>query len=174
MSNARNLANLLGTSTTVPSSKQPSGSILQVVSNSSTSVVTTDSTSFADIAFATATITPRAASSKILIQYSFGSMGSSGGSVGALMKLLRDSTEIGQGSGADTINTFNQHWYGTNGRYSPRSHMFIDSPNSTNALVYKLQWRVVSAGGETWYINRRGLNNYSRTSSTFYVMEIAG
>ena len=52
--------------------------------------------------------------------------------------------------------------------------MFIDSPNSTSALVYKLQWRVVSAGSETWYINRRGLNNYSRSSSTFYVMEIAG
>ena len=33
MSNARNLANLLGTSTTVPSSKQPAGSVLQVKSD---------------------------------------------------------------------------------------------------------------------------------------------
>ena len=92
------------------------------------------------------------------------------------MKLLSDSTEIGQGSGADTINVFNQHYYGTNTNtfYAPRSHMFIDSPNSTSALVYKLQWRVVTAGSTTWYINRRGYNNYSRTSSTFYVMEIAG
>ena len=31
MSNARNLANLLGTSTTVPRVKQPAGSVLQCV-----------------------------------------------------------------------------------------------------------------------------------------------
>jgi|TARA_B100000123_G_C25562428_1_gene354621 hypothetical protein len=159
---------------TIGANQLSAGPILQVISSSSTDVVSTDTATFADIPFATATITPRATSSKILIQYSFGMMGSSGNSVGALMKLLRDSTEVGQGSGADTINVFNHHWYGANGRYSPRSHMFIDSPNSTSALVYKLQWRVVSAGSETWYINRRGLNNYSRSSSTFYVMEIAG
>ena len=32
MSNARNLANLLGTGTTVPSAKMPTGSIIQTVS----------------------------------------------------------------------------------------------------------------------------------------------
>ncbi len=31
MSNARNLANLLGTNTTVPRAKQPAGSVLQCV-----------------------------------------------------------------------------------------------------------------------------------------------
>ena len=85
------------------SADMPAGSILQVISSSSTDAVSTDTATFADIPFATATITPRATSSKILIQYSFGMMGSSGNSVGALMKLLRDSTEVGQGSGADTI-----------------------------------------------------------------------
>ena len=154
----------------------PTGSVLQVVSNTSTDIASTNTATFADIPFATATITPKATSSKILIQYSMGMMGSTNADVGCLMKLLRDSTEIGQGSGADTINVFNQHYYGTNTNtfYAPRSHMFIDSPNSTSALVYKMQWRVVTAGSTTWYINRRGYNNYSRTSSTFYVMEIAG
>ncbi len=154
----------------------PTGSVLQVVSNTSTNVVDTSSETFADIPFATATITPRATSSKILIQYSMGMMGSTNADVGCYFKLLRDSTEVGQGSGADTINVFNQHYYGTNTNtfYAPRSHMFIDSPNSTSALVYKLQWRVVTAGSTTWYINRRGYNNYSRSSSTFYLMEIAG
>ena len=33
MSNARNLANLLGTSTTVPRVKQPAGSVLQMTTN---------------------------------------------------------------------------------------------------------------------------------------------
>ena len=159
---------------TIGANQLSAGPVLQVVSSVSTDVVSTDTATFADIPFATATITPRATSSKILIQYSIGMMGSTNANVGCLMKLLRDSTEVGQGSGADTINVFNHHYYASTAFYAPRSHAFIDSPNSTSALVYKLQWRVVSAGGETWYINRRGLNNYSRTSSTFYVMEIAG
>ena len=159
---------------TIGANQLSAGPVLQVVSSVSTDVVSTDTATFADIPFATATITPRATSSKILIQYSFGMMGSTNVNVGCLMKLLRDSTEVGQGSGADTINVFNQHYYASTAFYAPRSHLFIDSPNSTSALVYKLQWRVVTAGSTTWYINRRGSNNYSRSSSTFYVMEIAG
>ena len=159
---------------TIGANQLSAGPVLQVVSSVSTDVVSTDTATFADIPFATATITPRATSSKILIQYSMGMMGSTNANVGCLMKLLRDSTEVGQGSGADTINVFNQHYYGSTAFYAPRSHLFIDSPNSTSALVYKLQWRVVTAGSTTWYINRRGSNNYSRSSSTFYVMEIAG
>ena len=159
---------------TIGANQLSAGPVLQVVSSVSTDVVSTDTATFADIPFATATITPRATSSKILIQYSIGMMGSTNANVGCLMKLLRDSTEVGQGSGADTINVFNQHYYASTAFYAPRSHLFIDSPNSTSALVYKLQWRVVTAGSTTWYINRRGSNNYSRSSSTFYVMEIAG
>ena len=159
---------------TIGANQLSAGPVLQVVSSVSTDVVSTDTATFADIPFATATITPRATSSKILIQYSIGMMGSTNANVGCLMILLRDSTEVGQGSGADTINVFNQHYYASTAFYAPRSHLFIDSPNSTSTLVYKLQWRVVTAGSTTWYINRRGSNNYSRASSTFYVMEIAG
>ena len=45
MSNARNLANLLGTSTTVPSSKMITGSIIQTVYNNFCSADTTSGTS---------------------------------------------------------------------------------------------------------------------------------
>tara|TARA_B100000609_G_C17116842_1_gene382763 strand:- start:329 stop:820 length:492 start_codon:yes stop_codon:yes gene_type:complete len=158
----------------ITSAVMPTGSVLQVVSNTSTDIATQDQTTFADIPFATATITPRATSSKILIQYSFGMMGATSTQVGCILKLLRNSTEVGQGSGADTINVFNHHFYSSTTIYAPRSHMFIDSPNSTSALTYKLQWKVITAGAVTWYINRRGSNNYSRASSTFYLMEIAG
>ena len=48
----------------------PTGSVLQVVSNTSTDIASTNTATFADIPFATATITPKATSSKILIQYS--------------------------------------------------------------------------------------------------------
>ena len=62
MSNARNLANLLGTSTTVPSSKQPAGSILQVITSNSDAVSSIASETYADIPAMTATI------SKIIIR----------------------------------------------------------------------------------------------------------
>ena len=48
MSNARNLANLLGTGTTVPSAKMPSGSVLQVKQAVITGTFSTSSTSFVD------------------------------------------------------------------------------------------------------------------------------
>lgn len=153
----------------------PAGSILQVKSSSSTAASTIDSETYADIPSMTATITPTSTSSKILIQVSFGLLCSSGSGTGCLMKLFRDSTEIGNGSGADTHNVFMQNYNGANNIFEPRFHAFVDSPSSTSSIVYKMQWRVVSASsGETWYMNRRGNDNFARTQSTFYVMEIAG
>jgi hypothetical protein len=90
------------------------------------------------------------------------------------MKLFRGSTEIGNGSGADTHNVFMQNYNGANNVFESRSHMFVDSPSSTSAITYKMQWRIVTAGSETWYMNRRGSDNYARTSSTFTLTEIAG
>tara|TARA_R100000353_G_scaffold21966_2_gene19550 strand:- start:2610 stop:3104 length:495 start_codon:yes stop_codon:yes gene_type:complete len=153
----------------------PAGSILQVKSSSSTAASSIDTETYTDIPSMTATITPRSTSSKILIQVSFGLLCSTGSSTGCLMKLFRDSTQIGAGSGADTHNVFLQNYNGANNLFEPRFHAFVDSPSSTSSIVYKLQWRVVAASsGETWYMNRRGSDNYARTQSTFYVMEIAG
>ena len=89
------------------------------------------------------------------------------------MKLLRGSTEIGNGSGADTHNVFLQNYDGANNVFHQAGHMFVDSPSSTSAITYKLQW-ALTASGETWYMNRRGSDNYARTASTFLLTEIAG
>tara|TARA_B100000282_G_scaffold125749_1_gene89718 strand:- start:781 stop:1308 length:528 start_codon:yes stop_codon:yes gene_type:complete len=151
------------------------GHIIQMQSSSSTAASTINSETYTDIPSMTATITPTSTSSKILIQVSFGLLCSSGTSTGCLMKLFRDSTEIGNGSGADTHNVFMQNYNGANNIFEPRFHMFVDSPSSTSAIVYKMQWRVVSASsGETWYMNRRGNDNFCRTQSTFLLTEIAG
>ena len=151
------------------------GHIIQMQSSSSTAASSINTETYTDIPSMTATITPTSTSSKILIQVSFGLLCSNGNSTGCLMKLFRDSTEIGSGSGADTHNVFMQNYNGANNIFEPRFHMFVDSPSSTSAIVYKMQWRVVAAGsGETWYMNRRGSDNYARTQSTFLLTEIAG
>lgn len=149
------------------------GHVIQMQSSVSTAASTITGTSYADIPGMTATITPTSTSSKILVQVSFGALGSSGTGHGCLMKLLRDSTEIGNGSGADTHNVFMQNYFGLTNRYWAVSHMFVDSPSSTNALVYKMRWAVTGTG-ETWYMNRRGIDNYARLASTFLLTEIAG
>ena len=74
MSNARNLANLLGTNTTVPRAKQPAGSVLQcVTTNYPNDFVFTLSASGTNGHMEVATglncsITPTSTSSKILYQ----------------------------------------------------------------------------------------------------------
>ena len=77
MSNARNLANLLGTSTSVPSSKQPAGSVLQCVTTNypddfqftlSASNNTSDNGKMEVATGLNCSITPVSTSSKILYQ----------------------------------------------------------------------------------------------------------
>ena len=72
MSNARNLANLLGTNTTVPSSKQPAGSVLQVqqtvFKDQFTDSLTTNNQEEV-VTGLNCTITPTSTNSKILVQY---------------------------------------------------------------------------------------------------------
>ena len=75
MSNARKLANLLGTSTTVPSSKlslvaadMPTGSIVQIVSTTKTDGFTTSSSTATDVTGFSASITPTSTSNKILVR----------------------------------------------------------------------------------------------------------
>lgn len=149
------------------------GHIIQMQSSVSTAASTITGTSFADIPSMTATITPSSTSSKILVQVSFGALGSTAANHGLMIKLLRGSTEIGQGTGGDSFNVFMAAYQGVNNRFMSENHMFVDSPSSTSALVYKMQW-ATSGTGDTWYMNRRGADNYARMSSTFLLTEIAG
>ena len=150
-----------------------SGSVLQIQSAVSTAASSITGTSYADIPNMTATITPTSTSSKILVQVSFGALGCESVGHGCLMKLYRDSTEIGQGTGGDSHNVFLNIYQGATNIYDSVQHMFVDSPSSTSALVYKMTWAMTGTG-QTWYMNRRGIDNYARMSSTFLLTEIAG
>ena len=58
---------------------------------------------------------------------------------------------------------------------APASTNFLDSPNTTSAVTYGVNWRIVS--GNTIYLNRTGqdsnTSNYPRGSSTITLMEVA-
>lgn len=149
------------------------GHVIQMQSSVSTAASTITGTSYADIPGMTATITPTSTSSKILVQVSFGALGCESVGHGLLMKLYRDSTEIGQGTGGDSHNVFLNNYQGATNIYDSVQHMFVDSPSSTSALVYKMTWAMTGTG-QTWYMNRRGIDNYARMSSTFLLTEIAG
>ena len=149
----------------------PTGGIVQVISDTLNTAVSTNSTSYADTGLSV-DITPNSSSSKFLIQVSLGLV-STGTANGVSFRLMRDSTEIGSGSGGDTQNVFLQVWQGTNSEFYAYSNHFLDSPSTTSQITYKLQWKMTGST-DTGYINRRNTDNYARTSSNFTVMEIAG
>lgn len=181
MSNARNLANLLGTNTTVPSSKQPAGSVLQVVQATTTTQQTLNTGSannenFVDIGLSLS-ITPSSTSNKIYLMASV-SVGQKSDAYNNSLGLFRGSTLIGGGltSGLDNI-AVNASWRAF-GAYdmSQLPINFLDSPSSTSAITYAVKCN--NNGGSSYpsYINRsEGGNTFGgNPSSTLIAMEIAG
>ena len=147
------------------------GHVLQASGNSLATAITTSGTTFVDTGL-TATITPSNTSSKVLIMVDLGLV-STGTSDGVRFRLLRDSTEIGSSTGADTHNLFMQFWPNSTSLYLGASNHFFDTPSTTSSIVYKLQWACTGTT-DTAYLNRRVDNNYARTTSNFTIMEIGG
>ena len=121
--------------------------IAQVVAASTTNTTLTTSTTFADVNSMTVTITPTLATSKILILVDCNyecTSGTSGISAGVLYKVLRGST---------SITTGNSLWIGlgsapVNFQFNASTHVnYVDSPATTSATTYKLQF-AKSVGGQ--------------------------
>jgi hypothetical protein len=158
---------------------KPVGGVLQVVSTVKTNTFTTSSGTFTDVTDLSVTITPTSATSKILIQ-AFTNYSFTDNSNQAFFRVLRGSTPlaVGDASGSRISATFsssgawNTPGYGTN----QATVVFLDSPNSTSALTYKVDCR--RGIGGTLTVNRDGIDsdnaNHGRTVSTITVMEIAG
>jgi hypothetical protein len=151
----------------IASTTATSGTVLQVVSNQTTTQSATTSTTYVDATNLNATITPKSSSSKILITASVGTGHAEG--TGGFLRLLRGSTVIG----ADP-----QVWFytgSTGSLYSGAQSTFeyLDSPATTSSTTYKIQYRGENASGVS--INRA----YSGVAgqimaSTITLMEIAG
>ena len=142
--------------------------IKQTFLNTATS--TTTSGSFTDISGMSVSITPKFNTSKIFVMITLGSISSAAGiSVG--FRLLRDSTAVGNAADTTLQSGFTNIYEGGNSSLFSASHNFLDSPATTSAITYKLQWRNSSG---TTYLNRySGSSDSYNGSSTITAMEVS-
>ena len=149
----------------------PTGSVLQFVSAKKLSTQATDSTSFVDLTDLSCTITPISNSSKI---YVTGSLSVNKENYTAVFRLMRDSTEIGAPSETGGINhLMNVYTQDNNGSWRASWH-WDDSPNTTNAVVYKMQFRTDGGSDPTVRVGGHHDNSSSYTTPSYMtVMEIA-
>jgi len=169
-----NISASILTSGTVPSARQPTGSVLQVVSTTITSFFSTTSTSFTDITGLNVSITPTSSSSKILVLVT-GSVGSTSSAI-SQYNLVRTSTSIyiGDARGSSTRSSAATASVSTDKATSIVIN-FLDSPATTSATTYKLQMLSENAifaaciGGSSG----SGGAYAGSTPSTITVMEIA-
>tara|TARA_R100000742_G_C4229860_1_gene51681 strand:- start:215 stop:694 length:480 start_codon:yes stop_codon:yes gene_type:complete len=122
-----------GVTGTLPSANFSGGKVSQVINGTSTTEVVTSSSSWQDTGL-TASITPSATSSKILIIATIAGVGKDGDGY-VILKTLRDSTDISvqfENRGGDT-NTSNTNKVGS------CSFSYLDSPSTTSSTAYKVQ-----------------------------------
>ena len=165
------------------------GKILQVKSAVKTDYSSTQSGSFVDISGLSVTITPSSSSSKILVQYLlqysgtnngynharcvFNDNGGSFAVAGPVSNAL--TADNGDALGGKQLALDTNDTYGI---YKvPESGMqFLHEPSSTNALIYKIQFKVgYLAGSNYLWINRTtDISNDPRTTgiSSITVMEV--
>ena len=151
------------------------GKVGQVVQTTKTDTTSTTSTSAADITGMSVAITPSATSSKVLINFDVQGSADQSSGQNYHFHLLRATSAIFQGDAASsrTRCTVQGAESDGNGSSIHKSMMFLDSPSSTSALTYKLQWEVQSG---TLYLNREHADgddaNAARFVSQITVMEI--
>ena len=131
------------------------GKVLQVVSTTKTDVTSTTSTSFVDVTGLSVSITPSSTSSKILIIADV-LMGAS--NIFSFARLVRDSTAIAVSTvpGTNRVEAsggFATYAAGTTYTTKQVGINHLDTPSSTSALTYKIQFQNRKTGGGTAYIN---------------------
>ena len=124
-------------------------------------------------------ITPSSSSSTIMITAMITTGASSSSDGSCILRLLRDSTQIGGGTASgDRISS-------TTGRKTAsvdantivtETIVWMDSPNTTSQVTYKVQFASRGGGSGTAYIGQTGNDNNSsehqRTSCNLTIMEI--
>jgi len=153
--------------------------ILQVVSATKTDTSTTTSQTFVDISGLSLSITPTSATSTILIQWST-TLGAVGNASGANVRLMRGSTAIGIGDAAGSRPRVTGGFYpgdvAAPNNIATVAGMFLDSPATTSATTYKIQFCNAN-GSSTVCVNRtdgdRNTAGYDpRAISSITVMEV--
>jgi len=132
------------------------GKVLQVVQTVNTTERTTTSTSFVDVTGLSVNITPSSTSNKILILCNYVGE-STTADASSNYTILRDSTNLAN-------SYFNTIYSSATFSSSPCSICFLDSPSTTSATTYKLQFKRSNSAG--------GITKVLSMDSTITVMEI--
>ena len=121
------------------------GKVLQVVSfEKTTAASTANQSARVDIPSMSLAITPSASNSKILIHSDL-NIGMPSGGYHINLHLMRDSTDIAEGTGAAGSGNFGNE---------PIHTTVLDSPNTTNQTTYKWQWHIPNYNNQEMYLNR--------------------
>ena len=153
------------------------GDVLQVVSTKKSSTFTTTSNSWTGVTGFSVDITPSSTSSKIYVLVTCGSFTNDNGNARAMMKVIRDSTDIALGDAATGEEVSSV----VCGRSNDGAHhqfptviSVLDSPSTTSQITYSIQ---VQRGGDhsgVICLNRSGNQDSlsGNTISTITAMEI--
>jgi len=148
------------------------GKILQVVQTAKLDAFTSSSTSFTDVTGLSVTITPVAASSKILVEASFVVSNADGGR-SMYFNLVRGSTTIAQPSAGNANDaTIQCNTTGPNFNIVVAKVQFLDEPTYTlgNSITYKIQCKTDSG---TLCVGRRGDRSNELSISPITAMEVS-
>ena len=143
---------------------QRAGNVLQVVNATFSTQVVSSLSTFADTGL-TATITPTASSSKILVLVNQAGCGKQNNSTWLFLRLLRDATVV---SNFERLGGYNNAT--TNNFIGSCSVCFLDSPATTSATTYKTQ---LASGNNLSQVYTQVLDGGITTMSTITLMEIA-
>tara|TARA_B100000519_G_scaffold196297_1_gene202457 strand:+ start:478 stop:972 length:495 start_codon:yes stop_codon:yes gene_type:complete len=142
------------------------GHVIQVVQGTYASFTNTTSSSFVDVGLSAA-ITPVSSSNKILVKVAAHGIAQNGATAKTELALLRGSTIIQYALRPVYSATSGSGEYIT----GSCAIEFLDSPSTTSATTYKLQFRTRDGGDSTRF------NDYhtgdERSTSTITLMEIA-
>ena len=176
-----NTGTVLTSASSITASQLPAGSVLQVVSATKTDTQSTSLQAWVDVTGLSVSITPTSTSSKILVIVDVQGTGTNRYTA---IRVVRNGTAVGVGATAgsrssvlsgfgldpDAAGSYVYVLYNAGGS-------FLDSPSSTSAQTYKVQFGATNTATTT-YINRTVDDSDASFSlrgiSTITVMEIAG
>ena len=154
--------------------QMPAGHVIQTVQALKTDVFSTSSTSFTDITGLSVTLTPKFATSKMLVSYhvAVGHNTQSQNTIQLVRQVSSSDTIINpvaynQGTSLQFFGSSNEGW-----DRGVMSYQFLDSPSTASAVNYRLRTYIFSAS-YIQYINRCHNSSDATGTSTLTVQEIA-
>jgi len=156
------------------------GKVNQVIQTVKTDTFSSSSGSFTDITGMSATITPSASDSKVLVMVNI-NVASTYRDRWVALQLLRGSTNIYLGDAASSRTRASSFYVffdatGKDTNIYERTMIFLDSPSTTSSTTYKLQGKTQTSDSPSFVVNRSGGDTDAdyggRTASSITLMEI--